>query len=298
MDLQEVRRRIAAADNDQAILDRQEFESFCSSVVASLPRTVETAPERAWAYEQIINLRIEDGRPARALRIFKQYLGDCAPAADAAYDAMYQAGLNASGTGITPLHRRDRFFSLVQLFRKTLALEGMVAECGCFRGLSSYLLCSTLQQADAAFDGRGYRIFDSFAGLSAPSQEDAIEGEGAQVGRLRHMTRAGNFAASLDKVKAALSAFPRIEYFPGWIPAAFPKEDGVRYRFVHVDVDVYKPTRDSIEYFYPRLVPGGVIVCDDYNWPGARQAIEEVCARVGVEFATTPYTQAYIVRRA
>ena len=211
---------------------------------------------------------------------------------------MYQAGLNATGTGSTPLHRRDRFFSLVQLFRKTLALEGMVAECGCFRGLSSYLLCSTLQQADAAFDGRGYRIFDSFAGLSAPSQEDAIEGEGAQVGRLRHMTRAGNFAASLDKVKAALSAFPRIEYFPGWIPAAFPKEDGVRYRFVHVDVDVYKPTRDSIEYFYPRLVPGGMIVCDDYNWPGARQAIEEVCARVGVEFATTPYTQAYIVRRA
>ena len=298
MDLQEVRRRIAAADNDQAILDRQEFESFCSSVVASLPRTVETAPERAWAYEQIINLRIEDGRPARALRVFKQYLGDCAPAADAAYDAMYQAGLNATGTGITPLHRRDRFFSLVQLFRKTLALEGMVAECGCFRGLSSYLLCSTLQQADAAFDGRGYRIFDSFAGLSAPSQEDAIEGEGAQVGRLRHMTRAGNFAASLDKVKAALSAFPRIDYFPGWIPAAFPKEDGVRYRFVHVDVDVYQPTRDSIEYFYPRLVPGGVIVCDDYNWPGARQAIEEVCARVGVEFAMTPYTQAYIVRRA
>jgi hypothetical protein len=53
---------------------------------------------------------------------------------------MYQAGLNATGTGITPLHRRDRFFSLVQLFRKTLTLEGMVAECGCFRGLSSYLL--------------------------------------------------------------------------------------------------------------------------------------------------------------
>ena len=106
-------------------------------------------------------------------------------------------------------------------------LEGLVAECGCFRGLSSYLLCSTLQQADAAFDGSGYRIFDSFAGLSAPSREDAIEGAGAQVGRLRHMTRAGNFAASLDKVKFALSAFPRIEYFPGWIPAAFPQEDGV-----------------------------------------------------------------------
>ena len=79
MDLQEVRRRIAAADNDEAILDRQEFESFCSSVVASLPRTVETAPERAWAYEQIIYLRIEDGRPARALRVFKHISATARP---------------------------------------------------------------------------------------------------------------------------------------------------------------------------------------------------------------------------
>ena len=297
MDLHEVRRRIAEAESDDAILDRPAFESFCSSILSTLPRAAETAPELAWAYEQLINLRIEEGRPARAGRIFRQYLGDAAPPADAEYDAMYQAGLQATGTGITPLLRRDRFFSLVQLFRQTLPLAGMVAECGCFRGLSSYLLCSTLKRGDAAFDGHGYRIFDSFAGLSAPQPQDAIDGEGAGVVRLRHMTRPGNFAASLDSVKSALSAFPHIEYFPGWIPAAFPHEERVRYRFVHVDVDVYQPTRDSIEYFYPRLVAGGMIVCDDYNWPGARKAIEEVCARVGAEFAVTPYTQAYIVRR-
>ena len=53
---------------------------------------------------------IEDGRPARASRVFKQYLSDCAPPADAEYDAMYQAGLQATGTDITPLQRRDRFF--------------------------------------------------------------------------------------------------------------------------------------------------------------------------------------------
>jgi O-methyltransferase len=298
MDLQEVRQRIAAADSDQAILDRQQFEAFCSSIIASLPRTAESTPELMWAYEQIIYLRIEDGRPARALRVFKQYLSDCALPADVAYDVLYQAGLQATGTGITPLLRRHRFHSLLELFRTALPLEGMVAECGCFRGLSSYLMCSTLKLADAAFDGSGYRIFDSFAGLSVPGSEDLFEGEGAQVQRLRHMTRQGSFAASLDKVKGALSAFPRIEYFPGWIPAAFPDETATRYRFVHVDVDVYQPTRDSLESFYPRLVPGGMIVCDDYNWPGARMAVEEVCARVGAEFATTPYTQAYIVKRA
>jgi hypothetical protein len=296
MDMQQVRQRIAESDGAGAILDRLEFEAFCASILATLPRTAETSPERTWAYEQIINLRLEDGRPARAMRVYKQYLGDCAPPADAGYDSMYQAGLQASGTGITPLQRRDRFYSLVQLFRQTLAFDGMTAECGCFRGLSSYLLCSALKQSAAAFDGGGYRIFDSFAGLSAPRPEDALVGHGAQADRLRSMTRAGNFAASLDKVKAALSAFPRIEYFPGWIPAAFPREPEAQYRFVHVDVDVYQPTRDSIEYFYPRLVAGGIIVCDDYNWPGARKAVDEVCARVGARFETTPYTQAFIVK--
>ena len=296
MDLEEVRRRIAAADSAETILNRQEFESFCSSIVASLPRSVETAPERAWAYEQIINLRIEDGRPARALRVFKQYLGDCAR-------RRRRVRCNVPGRFERNRHRNYAAPSAGPVFFAGAAFSQDVVARGHGRGMRVLsravvvFLCSTLQQADAAFDGRGYRIFDSFAGLSAPSQEDAIEGEGAQVGRLRHMTRAGNFAASLDKVKAALSAFPRIEYFPGWIPAAFPQEDGARYRFVHVDVDVYQPTRDSIDYFYPRLVPGGMIVCDDYNWSGARQAIEEVCARVGTDFATTPYTQAYIVRR-
>ena len=111
------------------------------------------------------------------------------------------------------------------------------------------------------------------------------------------MTQPGHFAATLDVVKQSLAAFPNIEYFPGWIPQAFPDETVSRYRFVHVDVDLYQPTRDSIEYFYPRLVPGGIIVSDDYSWPGARKAIEEFCTGSGVEFKTTPHTQAYIVRR-
>ena len=298
MDVEEVRQRIADFDRAGAVLNRAEFEAFCSQVISELPRSPATASEITWAYEQIIDLRIEDGRPARAARVFRQYLDDCAPPADAAFDATYQAGLQATGTGIVPLIRRNRFFSLIQLFRSTQAIDGMVAECGCFRGLSSYLLCSSMKHVAPSFDGIDYRIFDSFAGLSAPQAEDAVDQQDAQAERLLHMTRAGSFAAGLDRVKSALNAFPQIEYFPGWIPHAFPAEPDARYRFVHVDVDVYQPTRDSIEYFYPRLNPGGMIVCDDYNWPGARKAIEDVCTRLGATFTTTPYTQAVIVHPA
>src|SRR6185503_17455847 len=125
-------------------------------------------------YEKLIRLQRKEGRTMRAMRTYKQYLGDCAPACDPVYDQIYQDGLLATHTSPTPLRRRERFYSLVTLFRRTSALPGLVAECGCFRGLSSYLLCRMLKLADPAFDGNGYRIFDSFQGLSVPQPEDTI----------------------------------------------------------------------------------------------------------------------------
>ena len=47
---------------------------------------------------------------------------------------------------------------------------------------------------------------------------------------------------------------------------------------VHVDVDLYEPTLASLAFFYPRMNPGGVMVCDDYGFttcPGATKAVDE-----------------------
>lgn len=296
MDVAEARIRLGEAVRQFSAGNSREAETHCSSVISGLPRNGEGQEELVEAYEGLIEIRRSEGRSARALRVFRQYVGDCAPKCDPDYDRIYHDGLLTTRTSPVPLERRQRFYSLVQLFRKTVPLEGLMAECGCFHGLSSYLLCSTLKLAHGGFDGQGYRIFDSFQGLSAPQPEDTIEDSGPQAERLRQITRAGHFAASLEEVKAALRGFPRIEFFPGWIPEAFPDEPDARYRFVHLDVDVYQPTRDSLEYFYPRVVPGGIIVCDDYGWPGARKAVEEFCARAGASFETTPHLQACIVR--
>jgi hypothetical protein len=46
---------------------------------------------------------------------------------------------------------------------------------------------------------------------------------------------------------------------------------------LHVDVDLYKPTLQSLEFFWPRIAVGGVVVCDDYGFttcPGARRAMD------------------------
>jgi len=65
----------------------------------------------------------------------------------------------------------------------------------------------------------------------------------------------------------------------GWIPDSFGEEHAGRaYAFVHLDVDLYEPTKASLEFFYARMPQGGVIVVDDYasaTFPGARLAVEE-----------------------
>ena len=50
---------------------------------------------------------------------------------------------------------------------------------------------------------------------------------------------------------------------------------------VHIDVDVYPPTKFCLERFAPRDVPGGTIVVDDYGFktcPGVKQAVDEFVA--------------------
>jgi O-methyltransferase len=217
-------------------------------------------------------------------RVFAQYVAEFSEP-DRKFDTLYLEGLFATRTPPQPLRRRDRFRRLLQEFAPTLRLCGLVAECGCAGGLSSFLLCSRLKQQDPRFDGGGYEIYDSFQGLSEPRAEDEPEPGGDRLAAQSLL--AGKFAFPLEYVQNSLAAFPRIRYGPGWIPAAFPK-DGGRYRFVHVDVDLYQPTKASLEYFWPLLVPGGVMVCDDYNWSGAKRAVAEFAAQAGVKFSATP----------
>jgi hypothetical protein len=243
-------------------------------------------------YEERLGELFQKGMRGTMARVFAEYVARFSEP-DRKFDESYLAGLFASGTPPKPLRRRDRFRRLLKEFERALPLEGCVAECGCASGLSSFLLCSRLKQHDRAFDGAGYEIYDSFQGLSEPQAEDALEPGADEL--VAQTAVAGRFAFPVERVQRTLSAFPKVTYGPGWIPQAFPKDDR-RYRFAHVDVDLYQPTLASFEYFWPRLVPGGVMVCDDYNWGGAKRAVEEFSAAVGALFTVTPNTQAVFTK--
>ena len=90
---------------------------------------------------------------------------------------------------------------------------------------------------------------------------------------------------SAEVARSNLAAYAdRVELHVGWIPEHFHRVETERFCLVHIDVDLYQPTLDAAEFFYQRLNPGGMLVCDDYGslaCPGAKQAMDEVAAKAG-----------------
>jgi O-methyltransferase len=212
---------------------------------------------------------------------------------DSEFDRLYTEGLFRTGTMFSPSRRRNRFRFLLQKFQDVLSIDGGVAECGCFKGLSSFLLCSTMKKFDANFNGNGYQIFDSFEGLSVPETVDQKREYDDDHAPPQAIISSGHFAASVESVKHALDQFPKIEYFKGWIPEAFPANSIKKYKFVHVDVDLYQPTFDSFSYFWPLINKGGIMLCDDFNWSGASKAVEDFSLSNNIKFEVSEFNQAY-----
>lgn len=160
----------------------------------------------------------------------------------------------------------DRKWNLIQMLRICRDIEGDTVECGCYKGASSWIILE--QWKELFFTGKKrHFIFDSFEGLSEPGGYDGS-----------HWVK-NSMAASEETVRCNLSDFVNcFQIYRGWIPDKFDQVKDFKFSFVHIDVDIYSPTKDSIEFFYPRLNAGGILICDDYGFtscPGATKAIDD-----------------------
>ena len=71
----------------------------------------------------------------------------------------------------------------------------------------------------------------------------------------------------MAQVKAFLKGFENVHFHAGVFPEAAPVElkPQPSFKFVHLDVDLHRSTSAALEWFYPRLVRGGIIVAHDYS---------------------------------
>jgi O-methyltransferase len=82
-------------------------------------------------------------------------------------------------------------------------------------------------------------------------------------------------------VRQLLGEHPAVHLHVGFIPQTFAGLELGPIAWAHVDLDLYDSIRDAVAYLYPRLVPGGYLIFDDYGFPscaGARHAVDEAFA--------------------
>lgn len=219
------------------------------------------------------------------------------------FNSLYDSGLKITETPDRGVKRRARFYNLINLLKSTNDIEGAVIECGCWKGLSSYLMCEFTRLESPAFQGENFIIFDSFEGLSLPRGEDKITMKLVDNVRNRQDTffkAAGAYDASMDHVKNVLKDFPKVEYHKGWLPKYLEGYTPPPIKFLHIDVDLYEPIIGTLEKLFPYMVTGGVVVCDDYGslyWPGAKKAIEEFSEKKNIKFIALSTGQAVFMKR-
>jgi hypothetical protein len=141
-------------------------------------------------------------------------------------------------------------------------------------------------------------LIDSFAGTSASGEHDLIEvrAPGGETQKQAFFPVARSDATT-DLVRGYFREFPDVQLCAGWIPQAFDALPARDWAFVHLDVTLYEPTLAALEYFYPRLTRGGVIVCDGSIFcPGAQKAWDEFCDKRALPFIVLGNRESVLIK--
>lgn len=156
--------------------------------------------------------------------------------------------------------------------------EGDLAEVGVFQGGSAKLMCEV--KGD-----RTLRLFDTYEGLPDSSSKD------------RGVHRNGQYACSLESVQKYLEGYPNVFFHKGLFPDSAVGVPEAKYSFAHFDVDLYEGTLACLEYFYPRMIAGGVMLSHDYGLlAGVEAAFTEFFADKPEEVIDLPTTQCMVIK--
>lgn len=146
-------------------------------------------------------------------------------------------------------------------------LVGDAAEIGVWRGEGALLIASLLPEATV-------HLFDTFAGFPTAMKSEKDKRWARDVWQ----------DTSIDTVKQTLAEVENYSIHTGVFPESAGGLD-LSLKFVHVDVDLYLSTIEALHWSWQHLIPGGVIICDDYacpSCPGAFHAVQEFSKSTGV----------------
>ncbi|OGR97783.1 MAG: hypothetical protein A2V88_09235 [Elusimicrobia bacterium RBG_16_66_12] len=194
------------------------------------------------------------------------------------------------GAGV---ERLSKFAAQMELYRKTLTVPGDLVECGVYKGASLMRFIKFRAIVENAKSRKiiGCDTFGDFPQAQLKGDIDIRE---------RFLSDGGSQSISQDLLLELLKQQglnTNVQIVAGDVAKTLPdllkKSPHLRISLLHVDVDMQEPTELCLKYLGPRVVPGGVIIFDDFNkWDGAGRAIDAYLSKKGWLIKRLPYCSA------
>ena len=156
---------------------------------------------------------------------------------------------------------RRKFVDNLRLVR-ALSVAGPVVECGCWEGGMSGAIAEVLR-------GRHFYLLDSFEGLPDAGLQDTERDRSL----LAHDRLVSAEEVAADTMRRSGAAFTVVR---GWFEDTVPALDVRDIAVLRLDGDLYDSTLVCLQALFPRVVPGGLVIIDDYGeWDGCTRAVHD-----------------------
>lgn len=135
--------------------------------------------------------------------------------------------------------------------RNGLKLEGDFVECGCYKGTTVRILCDAVNFGDRA---KRYFLYDMFD-YDAATMANGMPEHGGQL---------------YDTVRERFADLPNVVITRGRVPDVLEQVAPEKIAFMHLDMNSALAEVGALESLWDRMVPGAMLVLDDYGWEGYR----------------------------
>jgi O-methyltransferase len=187
----------------------------------------------------------------------------------------------------------ERIFALCEAVRYVIraGIEGAFVECGVWRGGSSLAVVRTLLSMGVT--DRDIYLFDTFEYMPSPGPED-VDLLGVPAAEYHEQFNSGAaydpvydflpYETVQDLFRQSGYPFERCHFVKGLVEETIPEEAPDKVALLRLDTDYYASTVHELDYLYPRIPSGGVLLIDDYgHFLGCRQAVDEYSARLALK---------------
>jgi hypothetical protein len=187
----------------------------------------------------------------------------------------------------------NRWITHVALWAASQAarLDGDFVECGVDTGMLSTAICDWL---DFNALDRDFWLFDTYEGIPEAQMSPA---ERAGIASWHNREA---YEPCFARAQANFAPWPRCRLVRGMVPdslAAFPADRRVAY--LSIDMNIVLPEIAAIEFFWDRLVPGAIVLLDDYGWAthaAQKRAFDAFAAAHGTLMLSVPTGQGLLIR--